>query len=786
MILHFLKSAWRNILRNKVFASLNMLGVALAIAVTAMILFWVVDELSYDRCHEDLEQIYSVYEHQQYSGSQELYTYCTPFPLSSYLEEQFPQVIHASTFFTIGLNSVIHEEEEYRELSIYMADSNFLKVFSFEVIQGDPAAMYEPGKLAITEHLARRIFGDESPLGRTLIIYGTHEFSIEAIVSHPQNNSTIEFDILLPIETAQAMGANLEAWGNNWPRTALKLAPQADEIRLDTAIRELLVERGQTNTTLYLFPFAKSRLFNISGDNNRVQYIYQFLAIALIIILIASINFINAATAASEGRRGEIGIRKVQGASRGMLVRQFIHEQGLMILLSLIFASLLFFLLTPVFNELSGKELDASVFRNGLYLLLLVLLVLGTLLLSVSYPAWYISRFNPVQALQKQLPLRRSRVNFRSLLVVLQFTLSIILIISTITVSVQLKYISQHDLGYDHENLVYISLDDASKMHHGVLSAAYREMPGVEQVTCSDKLPFWGGNSSWGYQWTGKDPENRVLICRMYVDEHYFETLGIPLAEGRGFSDAAIKNASNENGDVEVILNQEAIRRMEMEEAVGKEFGRSDYMARIVGVSQDFHFETLKHGIEPMVMVPLREAPDVIIMRLDPVRMFGTLELIKEKWDEIIPDNNCEIGFFDERLEAMYRSELRISGLFRAFSLIAIFIASIGLFGLSVFAIERKRKEIGIRKVNGSSISQVLLLLNGAFLKWILLAFVLASPVAWFVMDGWLQNFAFRTRISWWIFVLAALLATTIALLTVSWQSLRAARRNPSEVLRYE
>lgn len=787
MFVKYLKTAWRNLLKKKVFSFLNICGVAMGLAVTTLILFWVVDELNYDRFHEDLEQIFSVYEHQLYSEGQELFTGCTPFPLSHTLRENYPEVLQAATTFSIGEQTVKYELEEFKEVPMFVVDTNFFKVFSFSIVEGDPGTMNEPDQIAITYRLAKKMFGDEPAIGKVVKIYGKHEFTIGALVSHPGKYSSIDFDILLPMVVAQAMGANLESWGNNWPGTSLLLAPGTDLAKLEAKFTDMLKEKGQTNTTLHLFPYSKIHLFSFSGTNNRVQYIYQFLAIALIIILIASINYVNASTADAETRRKEVGIRKVQGATKSNLIKQFFYEQSFSIFISILLSILLLILLAPVFNQLSGKTITMDLLQNKYLAGMLILVVLMTLLLSIAYPAYYIASFIPVDSLQKRTRNKSSKISFRSLLVVLQFTLSIILIIGAIVVSNQLKYVSNYDLGYNHENLIYLPLDDGTKSSHQALTNEFAELTGVESITRADKLPLWGGNSSWGYEWQGKDPENRVLICIMRVDRNYFETMGIDLAEGRSFAPLYDQvDTTGERGTGEVLLNREALRRMKMTEPLGKFFGRSNDHANIVGVTEDFHFETLKREVEPMVMAPLREDPDVIIMRISPVNFSGTLNAIKEKWAGVISESACDIGFFDQRLEDMYNSEQRISGLFKYFSFIAIFIACIGLFGLSVYAMERRRKEIGIRKVNGSTIYQILVLLNKDFVKWVLLAIIIAIPFGWFAMDKWLQNFTYRAALGWWIFAVSGILAMSIALLTVSWQSWKAARRNPVEALRYE
>lgn len=783
-----LKLGWRNILKNKFFSFLNIGGVAIGIAVTTLILFWVVDELNFNKFHANLGQIYQVYEHQIYSDGQDLHTGCTPFPLSNELKTTYPEILNATTYTQLGGQPVKYKTKEFKDIPLLLADKEFTNIFSFDILEGDAKALESPDQIMITQKVVDLFFEGESPIGKVLTIYGNHDFTVGAVIDCPEKNSSINFDILASIKVAEALGADLTRWGNNWPFTSLLLAEGTDTENLENKITGLLKEKGQDNTSLYLFPYAKMRLYKFSDKNNRIQYIYQFLAIALIIVLIASINFVNSSTASSETRRPEVGIRKVLGATKTNLTNQFFYEKGLMIFISLLLGIVLVLTFTPLFNKLSGKTISLALLGNKYLIFMLLTMVITTLVLSVAYPSLYISSFVPARVLRKATKGNGSRFSFRSMLVVIQFTLSIVLVICTIAVTTQLNYINSYDLGYNQDNLIFLNLDEATKTKHEALSSEFKNISGVVNLTKSDKLPFWGGNSSWGYDWQGKDPENRVLICIMRVDRNYFETLGIPIAEGRSFAPVFdnMKDGDSEFAG-EVILNQEALKRMKMTEPIGKFFGRNgDDRSSIVGVAKDFHFESLKNGIEPMVIVPITQNPDVLILRIQSENFSETLASISDKWENIIPDTNCEIGFFDQRLEQMYNSEKRISGLFSYFSFVAIFIACIGLFGLSVFAIERKRKEIGIRKVNGSKISQIMALLNKDFMKWVIISFVLATPIAWYAMNKWLQNFAYKTTLEWWIFALAGILAIAIALITVSFQSYKAATRNPVEALRYE
>ncbi len=780
---------WRNIQKNGVFSVINIAGLSLGIAIVVLILFWIVDELNFDKSHTNLEQIYTVYEHQEFSEGQELYTNCTPFPLSQELVKNYPEIENATTYVNIWDQLIKCGDKEYKQGPVFCADNNFLKIFSFKIIEGDPNALASSDKIIITKELAQLCFGNEPAIGKILTINQQKSYTVGAVIASQRANSTINFKALIPNDFMKSWGADLTQWGNNWPNTNILLAKGADSKALDLKITNICKDKGQESTTLHLFPYKKEHLYSYSGKSNRIQYVYQFSGIALIIILIASINFINLSISKAEQRRPEVGVRKALGANRVNITRQFLTEKSIMILISISVSLILIFLFLPLFRSVADKKIfiDQLLNRNLIAMLFTVLLiVLG---LSVIYPSTYLSSINPVLALKKSVENKKRRISLRSLLVVAQFVLAIILISSSIIITKQIKYVNNYDLGYNHANLIYLELNGDSRKKYEALKQELTSITGVESLTCSDKLPFWGGNSSWGHNWDGKDPENKVLICAMRIDNNYLKTMGIKLAEGSDFPgsyDKILKDVDTTK-TYQVILNQEAVRRMNIKDPVGKSFKAWNYYkGTIVGVTEDFHFESLHRNVEPMLLLPLTEDPGYIIARVNPTNFAQTLNQIKSSWSKLIPQSTCELGFFDNKLATLYNSEVKISGLFKYFTFVAIFISCIGLFGLSLSIIERRRKEVGIRKVNGAKTSEVMILLNKDFAMWVVISFVIATPIAWYAMNNWLENFAYKTNLSWWIFALAGLLALGIALLTVSWQSWRAATRNPVEALRYE
>ncbi|MBN1820937.1 MAG: ABC transporter permease [Prolixibacteraceae bacterium] len=780
---------WRNIRKNGLFSVINITGLSLGIAVVTLILFWVTDELSYNKSYKNIDRIYTVFEHQQYSEGQELFTYCTPFPLSQYLMDNFPDVKYATTFWINGEQRFKIGDKAFKEGPVVFAGEKFLDIFSYDVIEGDPEVLSKPDQIILTEKMANILFGDEPAIGKVIQVSDEISYSVGAIIASTDNNSTIDFEIAFPLDYMnKAYGSDFTRWGNNWPRTSVLLAEGTNIPDFEKSITNLCKDNGQDNTTLHTFPFEKERLYSYSGKNNRTQYVYQFLGIALIIILIASINFINLSTARAETRRPEVGIRKVMGAGKASLLSQFLQEKGIMIFLSILLSFILVLIFIPAFRSVSDKVITFGDLQNKYMIYMLITVVVTVLVLSVVYPSLYLSSFNPAQAIKRFIP-RKGNISLKNVLVVFQFILAVVLISSTIVISRQIKYIHDYDLGYDQANLIYLNLNGEARNKYDAVKQEVSQIPGVVDLTLTNRLPFYGGNSSWGFEWDGKDPENDVLICTMYADKDYFKTMGMDMAAGNGFPESYNKVINIEElPNPQVVLNEEAIRRMKLKDPVGKYFGRSgeDVKGMIAGVVKDFHFQSLHVGVEPMLILPLLSNPDFIIIRVAPQNFSGTINEIKSTWAGLFPSTTCEVGFFDDSIESLYNSELKISGLFKYFSFIAIFISCIGLFGLSLFIIERRKKEIGVRKVNGAKIGEVMILLNKSFIKWVMIAFVLACPITWFIMQRWLENFAYKTNIGWWVFAFSGILAVSIAILTVSYQSWKAARANPTESLRYE
>ena len=788
MLKHYLIVAIRNIFRNKVFSLITTVGLSIGMATFVLIMLWVLDEMSYDKFHANIDRMYCIIEKQEYSDGQTLHTNNTPFALKDELLTSYPQVESATRTLWMGDRPMSYDDKVISTGPVAFVDPEFLDVFTFDMISGDQKSLSEPSKILITEEVAQSFFAELDPVGQTLKMDGQHEFEVGGVIKNISNNSTFNFGVLVPfVQMEKLFGRDLNSWNNNWPRTTIVLKEGADAADFENSIENLCKENGQENTILFLKAMSDDHLYSNSGENNRMQYIYLFIAIGAIILIIASVNFVNLSTAKSEERAVEVGVRKVVGANRWSLVHQFFSEKTLLVLLSLLISILLTALLIPLFNDVAGKSLTLNFTENPILFALFGGVGIIAVILSGVYPSLVLSAFKPVRALKSNLFTSRKRgISLRSILVVVQFSLSIVLIVSAFVVISQLNYIKSYNLGYEEENLIYIDLPGQSKQTHEPFSNEILKLPGVIKLTKADKPPFWGGNSSWGYDWEGKDPELMVLICMMQVDRNYFDVLGIPFEGGVTFSERFDNYSLDKVETVDVILNQEAIRRMKMEEPVGKFFGRGDNKGTIVAVTKDFNFESLRSTVEPLVMIPLQGEPNVIITRIQKDNIHETIASIEETWKKINPSSPFSFGFFDDRLESMYRGEVRVSKLFRYFTAVAIFIASLGLLGLSSFSIQRKTKEIGIRKVVGAPVTSILFLLTRDFVRWVLIAFIFACPLAWYSMQQWLENFAYKTSLSWWIFGAAGLLALLVAIFTVSFQTLKASLRNPVDSLRYE
>jgi len=796
MITNYLKVTFRIIKRHKAYSFINISGFAIGLTCTILMLVYVHHELSYDRYHENAENIYRVVNEKKTEWNS-----LSPGALKSALLDDLPELMNAARVCPWGgyvdFEGLINYEGKcYLENKFLIVDPEFLEIFTFPLISGDPqTALSEPFSVIITQEMAEKYFGDEDPMGRILKFENRYDYKITGVLKNVPANSHLQFDFLISLNTMfytsyRGRKGALINWTHWFSATYVQLEkgcnPTILESKIQTLVEKHIGERSQNE--FHLQALTKIYLNNINppiGKSGDIRYIYLFSGIAFISILIACFNYMNLSTARSAHRFKEVGIRKIVGANRPHLIRQFLGESTLLAIISLIFSLFLVRLLLPAFGSLTDRELDFNLFYDSwmLFALICIIVLIGTI--SGSYPAIFLSSFSPLNTLKggfKASPKKSSGV--RNSLVIIQFVFSIGLIICTFTVHNQLSYIKNRDLGFRKDHIITVPATGMNlERDYEPLKNELSQYSQISDVSVSNKLPslITGGG---GAKWEGKTDEN-IRFTRGFVDYNFLDLYGIELLEGRNFSKRITTDIEQA-----YILNQTAVKAIGWKSPIGKRFnqwGNEDGV--VIGVMDDFHFLSLHRKIEPLVLSLIQnewEEATYLSIKTSSKDIAGTLSFIEKKLNEFSPEYLFSYSFFDEQIDRMYRSEQKLGQSFIYFTLITVFVACLGLFGLTSFTAEQKTKEIGIRKVLGASVSGIVCLLSRELVKWVFIANLIAWPLAWLFSNRWLQNFAYRINVSIWTFILSAALALAIALITVSYQSIKAARANPVDSLRYE
>ncbi|MDF9800162.1 putative ABC transport system permease protein [Catalinimonas alkaloidigena] len=805
MIRNYLKIAFRNLANYKLYTTLNILGLSIGVASCLLILLYVYHELSYDAFHAKADRIYRVGLNGKIAD-QEIFTTNTTPPLAFTAVEELPEVQNAVRVYVYQDQQVIrYGEKVISEDDIFFADSTFFDVFSFKLLEGEAAtALTEPNSLVIPEDVARKYFGREPALGKTLLL-GNDKTpnTVTGILEEVPDQSHFHFSMLRSMSTLDY--SRSEGWFNNSFMTYLLVhegaSAQALEDKLAGLVEKYVGPEIQQFMGVSLDEFKKqgnkygyflqplldihlhSNLSDEVEPNGDITYVYIFAAIAFFIILLACINFMNLATARSANRAKEVGVRKTLGSMRSNLVRQFLTESVLLSLIATVLALVAAILLLQPFNNLSGKEISTALFAEPWFMLSLLALMLLVGIVAGSYPAFYLSSFRPVEVLKGKLKAGMKSSGIRNVLVVFQFFISITLIICTLLVYQQLEYTSSKNLGFEKENVVVIKgawrLPDGTQE---VLKEELKNKAQVVDVSISNNVPPGVNNTTI---FRRKGTEDDIMISTYSIDYEHLSTMQIELLEGRNFS----RNFPTDTAAI--LLNEAAVREFGFEDPLNEEVlyfgGQNAEMQpyKVVGVIKDFNYESLRHAIRPLALMLTTNGSN-IALRIAPGDVRATLDMIEKSWDQYAADEPFQYSFLDEDYDALFRAEQRLGVVFSVFTVLAILVACLGLLGLASFMAEQRTKEIGIRKVMGASVSSVILLLSKDFTRLVVVAFVLSIPLAYFIMDWWLEGFAFRISIGPWIFILAGLTALLIAWLTVSWQSARAASANPVRSLRSE
>ena len=789
MFKNYLKIAVRNLIKYKGYSFINITGLAIGLACSIFILLWVHDELTFDHFHKNLDNIYRI-EQDQYYGGERYHVNVTPFVVGPAYKEMLPEVVEQCRETDLGSVLFKYGDKSIFQDNIMAADPSFFKMFTFPIITSSTdAPLTDPHSIVLTKETAEKYFGDENPIGKSINLNKEFDFTVVAVVEKPPHNSSITFDAIIPFEFLKEIGRWSDNWGSNSIFTFLQIQPNTAIEHINKKLTEILHEKNEGSETDYMLaPLKDIHLYTYFGFGNPqqdVQYVYIFSIIAIFVLIIACVNFMNLATAKSANRSKEIGLRKVTGANRFGLVKQFFGESILLAVIGTVLAVIIIALLLNVFNTLTTKEIPLSILYDPVVVFGLVAITLVTGLLAGVYPALYLSSFQPVQVLRGSLKTGAKNSTFRRVMVVFQFSLSIFLIVGTIVVYSQLNYMRNKKLGYDKEHLVYTFLPRDARPKYEILKNKFKELSGVVDVSGSNQRPDYIGSNSGGANWDGKDPEQTVLIGTQVADYNFLHTCGIELVEGRDFSEDFPGDVARDTTG-NYLVNEEVVKVMNVKSAVGKRFEIWGIKGQIVGVMKNFHFLSVKQKIEPLLMLLSPDQVSYMSVRLAKNMIPETMDRLKEAWAEILPDYPFEFRFVEEDFDWMYRREQRMVDLLKYFSIMAVIIACLGLFGLSSFTAEQRTKEIGIRKVLGANEPSLVYLLCKEFLILVAVSGVIAWPISYYVMTNWLESFAYRFDLGVTIFIFSGVIAVVISLLTVSYQAIKAALANPVNSLKYE
>lgn len=804
MFRNYVKVALRNLWKNKSFSAINILGLAVGLATCLLISLYIMDEVSYDRYNEKADRIYRINADIRFGGGDLRLTVASD-PLGATLKRDYPQVEEYTRVYNSSGAKLVKKGNQFiSENNVAHVDSTFFNVFTLSAVSGNThTALNEPNSVVLTESAARKYFGKEAALGKVIEADQT-PYKVTAVIRDMPPHSHFRFDFLFSMDNVQygwgnflsnnfqtyivlKEGTDYKAFQKNFRQVIRKyVIPQAKQFMQINSIEEF--ERAGNKLEYSLIPLTKIHLYSDRfpelGVNGSIQYVYIFGVVALFVLCIACINFMNLSTARSATRAREVGIRKVLGSQKSALVRQFLLESVLTVLFALLLAIAIAYLVLPYFNELAAKTLSiSSLFSSGwLPVTILLPLVVGGL--TGIYPALFLARFKPITVLKGNIGTRFKKSNLRSALVVFQFTTSIILIIGTLVVYRQLHYMQTRNLGFNKDQVLII---DGT----GILGAgaeAFKNevlaMPGVVSGTLSGFLPVSSSRNDNSFSTSPViDSKTGINMQRWAVDYDYIPTMGMTMVQGRNFS----KSFSDSSA---VIINETAARLMGFDHPVGKKLygyndGNNPVAYEIIGMVRNFHFESMRQNIGPLCMV-VGPSNWLASFRVNTAHIQTLVRNIEGKWKTLAPGMAFSYRFMDEAFDEMYRAEQRVGTVAITFTGLAIVIACLGLFGLVTYSTEQRIREIGIRKVLGASVSNIVVMLSTSFLRLVLLAVVIAAPIAWLVMHRWLEDFAYRAHLSWWVFVVSGLAALLIAVITLSVQATKAALVNPVKNLRTE
>jgi predicted permease len=788
MLKNYLKITWRNLLRHKTYSFINIFGLAIGMASSALIILWIQNELSYDQFHEKGDRLYSVYNQSKFDGN--LWSWeTTPKIMGKTIKKEMTQVedvarVTNGTFLlTVG--------DKRLNVQGNFTDPGFLTMFSFPLVSGNPnTALNEIHDIVITQKLSKKIFGDENAMGKTIKIDSNAYFTVTGVMKDLPNNTRFDFEYLLPWSYMKKINWDDENWGNNSVQTFVLLKPGVTEAAADASIHDFTKNHSDTkDISQFLHPAKKWRLYskfeNGKITGGKIETVRTFSIIAGLILLIACINFMNLSTARSEKRAKEVGVRKVVGALRNSLIWQFLGESIIIAFMAGVIALVIVQLSIAGFNQLTQKELYVPYGSAGFWAFSIGF-ILFTGLISGSYPALYLSSFKPISVLKGAFAGGKATVTPRKLLVVVQFTFAVVLIICTIIIREQLQYAQDRDAGYKKDNLVYVMMSGQISKNFDAIKNELLASGAATAVAKTMSPITEGWSDGWGFNWQGSLPDNKVDFRRYSTDGDLLKTMGLKLTEGRDIDPKVYPSDSTA-----VILNEAAVKIMKLKQPVGQIItegeGKDARKWHVVGVIKDFILSSPYEPVQHMIIFGPKSWFNVIHFRLNNANNTArNLELAGAVFKKYNPDYPFEYNFIDSEYAKKFGAEQQIGTLASLFSGLTIIISCLGLFGLAAYTAQTRIKEIGVRKVLGASVMGVTTLLSKDFLKLVVISLLLASPIAWWAMYTWLKGYTYRIEISVWVFVLAAFLTIVISIITISFQAVKAALANPVKSLRSE
>jgi len=789
MFKNYLKTAWRNLINTKFYSALNIVGLTIGLAVGMLILIWVQDELSYDRFHTKADQIYKVNASIGTGASKQVWG-GVPGPVAAFALKEVPGVVSAVRVVTSYDYSVFRYKDKLLKEDFGKAsyvDDDFFTMFDFKLLKGNVKTPFPNDQsIIITESTAKRYFGNEDPIGKTLTGDSKDPYTVSGVLADFPANSSIGGDILfsMNVKKKQYTGKDFwksmdQDWGNYYTTTFLQVRPDASTKAIADKLTEIHMKNQPgikpTDGVFQLQALKDIHLYNPDGTSAGIQIVKIFSIVAVLILLIACINYINLSTARSMLRSKEVSVRKIIGAERSQLFMQFIIETVLCFSIAIALAFLLIYAVMPVYNIVAGKQMHFDLF-NGNVWQVIVLTIIATLVASSIYPAMLLSSFKPINALKGKVA-GAGNATFRKILVVCQFAFSVGLIIGTLIINKQLQYIHSIQLGYDKEHVFGLPMR-AMQDHYEAIKAELLSHTEIKGVSTGNTSVIIGNGNTSDTDWDGKASDVSLLISPFDMDKDFIGMFKLKFAAGTGFT--GVKSDS-----AHYILNETAVKLAGIKDPIGKRFKLHNLNGTIIGVVKDFHFASLKQTIEPAVF-SYRPSSWQMFVKTTGKDAPAAIKLVEKYWKQYNANFPYEYSFLDDAYNEMYRSEQHTSTLFNMFAGIAVFISCLGLFGLATYTAQIKIKEIGIRKVLGASVTNITTMLSRDFLVLVLLAIVIASPIAWYAMNEWLMDYAYRAEIHWWLIAVAGGVAVVVAFATISFQAVKAALANPVKSLRSE